>query len=494
LGDIVMSIQARLQQGLIEGFQDGGIYKFFGVPFAEPPIGDLRWRPPVHPSLWDGVRQAKQFGPACLQTSGAVSDMRVHRQSEDCLYLNVWTNTLNSAAEQPMMVWIHGGGNLGGAGSEEAYDGSHLAEKGVTLVTFNYRLGAFGFLAHPDVGANFGILDCVAVLSWIRNNISELGGDPNNVTIFGESAGAANIRTLLSTPSANGLFHRAIMESAGYERSIFAKPKSLAGAQANAESLFERLGSRDIETLRRVPAEVLQVASYEFSGVAQTPGSVHIPGDLAWMPIADGVTLIDNAYPGWAEQVPVLLGCTANEAQYFLKPSVVYPRIVLENLSQALAGSKSDKVLALFDEENLPTYEALDMIITTVLFTEPEMETLRIFSELGRRVYCYYFNRVSPGFRKTNELAKHTSEIRYIFGNLADDGTYDDVDRQVSNQMQEAWIAFARNGVPESQKGVLWPPYSSDAPYVAWIEDYITFRPFPVNRLMPIINSCRTSQ
>jgi para-nitrobenzyl esterase len=220
------------------------------------------------------VRAAKQFSPACVQTVGAVFDLRVANQSEDCLYLNVWTSTLDSLALQPVMVWIHGGGNLGGAGSEDAYDGSRLAAKEVTVVTFNYRLGAFGFLAHDQVGANFGVLDYVAALNWVRKNIAGFGGNPDNVTVFGESAGGVAVRTLLSCPPAQGLFHRAIMQSAGFERPAFASSWSYARAQTAAEALFNRLGSHDLKELRNAPTAAIKMASHELSGIFPKPGQV----------------------------------------------------------------------------------------------------------------------------------------------------------------------------------------------------------------------------
>jgi len=172
--------RVRIEQGIVEGSEMRGVHAFLGMPYAAAPIGDRRWQPPQPPDAWEGVRDATHFGPACLQKGGASFDLRVQEQSEDCLFLNVWTSTLDSQAQHPVMVWIHGGGNLGGAGSEDAFDGAHLARHGVTVVTFNYRLGAFGFLAHPSIGANFAVLDQVAALSWVASNIAAFGGDPHN--------------------------------------------------------------------------------------------------------------------------------------------------------------------------------------------------------------------------------------------------------------------------------------------------------------------------
>jgi para-nitrobenzyl esterase len=206
-----MDSLATVQQGRLAGANLGGVHTFLGVPYAKPPVGPMRWRAPEPAERWDGVRPVNLFGPIAIQTAGACFALRETRQSEDCLSLNVWCTSLDCEARRPVMLWIHGGGYLGGAGSEDAYDGASLARLGVTVVTFNYRLGAFGFLAHPDAGANFAVLDVLMVLEWIAQNIGAFGGDPENVTIFGQSAGAGAVRTLLSTRRARGLFHRAIM-------------------------------------------------------------------------------------------------------------------------------------------------------------------------------------------------------------------------------------------------------------------------------------------
>src|SRR6202008_375899 len=181
--------------GLLEGVTESDIHKFRGVPYAEPPVGRLRWRPPAPAATWTGVRTATEFGPICPQTAGAVFTTRAARESENCLYLNVWTRSLDTRARQPVMVWIHGGGYLGGGGCEDGTDGSQLAARGATVVSFNYRLGAFGYLASPELGSNFGVQGQIAALRWVRDNIEQFGGDPACVTIFAQSACAHSVRT-----------------------------------------------------------------------------------------------------------------------------------------------------------------------------------------------------------------------------------------------------------------------------------------------------------
>ncbi len=486
-----MKVSVVTCKGVVRGFAENGVSKFYGIPYAAPPIGPLRWRAPQPIEPWSDERDATRFGAACLQTVGSTFDMRTDEQSEDCLYLNVWTADCASETRRPVMLWIHGGGNLGGAGSEQAFDGSRLAAKGIVAITINYRLGAFGFLAHPDVGANFGVLDYVAALQWVRINIAAFGGDPANVTIFGESAGAVAVRTLLSCPPATGLFHRAIIESAGFEAPAFAPGWSYARAQAAAERLFDRLGSRDLDVLRAVPGIEVKLASHELSGIFPVPGQVHTPANLVWMPVVDGETLVADDFPSWGEDVPVLLGCLENEARYFIKPGGTYTRDILVNMARALCGPQADKAIADFDDEGLDPYPALDKLFTAVIWTEPALETVRRFARLGRRFYYYHFARLSPGAIATQDLVKHSAEIRYVFGNLTDDGAYDALDREVSDLLQDAWISFARDGTPESPAGQPWPAYQSDQPTCAWIEDDVSIRPFPVTRIMETLNRLR---
>jgi para-nitrobenzyl esterase len=346
------------------------------------------------------------------------------------------------------MVWIHGGGNLAGAGSEDAFDGTQLALCGVTVVTFNYRLGAFGFLAHPDVGSNFAVLDHVAALSWVSRNIEAFGGASDNVTIFGQSAGALSVRTLLSVGRARGLFHRAIIQSAGFEEAAFAPPRSYERAQKAAEKLFDQLGSHDLHTLRQIPTQEVLNVSIELSGIYPPPGQVHTPANLVWNPVPDGDVVSKDDFSGWPSDVPVLLGCVENEARYFIKPSGTYTRDTLEHMARAMTGPRSSDVIKLLGRADITSYEALDQLFTTAIWFEPAFATLKRFEQLGRRIYCYRFARVSPDGHRTNELAKHTAEIRYVFGNLAPVDHYDTVDAKISRAMKGAWIEFARTGEP----------------------------------------------
>lgn len=484
--------RAHIQQGLLEGFLEDNISKFLGIPYAAPPVNSLRWKASQPPSAWEGIREAKSFSPTSPQKFGASFNLRQLERSEDCLYLNIWTQSCNASVKQPVMLYIHGGGNLGGAGSEDAIDGTHLAEKGVTLVTFNYRLGAFGYLANPQIGCNFAVLDHIAALKWIQANITAFGGNSANVTLFGESAGATAVRTLLSCPEARGLFHRAILQSAGFEAPAAVASWSLERLHKATERLFERLGSSDLELLREVPTEAVLQASCELSGLPPPAGEIHTPANLTWMPIGDGKIVAQDDFPGWPEDVPILMGCVENEARYFLKPGGKYTPELLEKMIRVLCGSEADAVRTeMAEDSGLSLYEKLDKVFTTAIFSEPAWQTIRRFSALGRRCYSYHFNRCSPGAILRNEGAQHTSDVRYVFGTLADESQFDRLDLEVLNMMQDAWISFARDGVPVSAGGVVWPVYDASNAEAAYIEKGVEIRPYPITKLMSIINRLR---
>lgn len=467
-----MEPHARIEQGEVEGAKEGGVFRFLGLPFAEPPLGELRWRAPRPPAVWDGGRDATRFGSICPQVKGASFDTREHRQSEDCLYLNVWTPALGVEEKRPVMVWIHGGGYLGGSGSEDASDGTRLAAAhGVVVVTFNYRLGAFGFASHPGIDANIAILDQVAALRWVAANIAALGGDPDNVTIFGQSAGAHSVRTLLSVAQARGLFHRAVLESGGFEEAAFVKGPGFDHAAATTRELFAQLGSDDVPALRQVPAEKIAALSFKL-GISPPPGQVHTPASLVWMPTVDGEVVSVDGFPGWAEAVPLLLCYVDNEARYFVKPEGQYPPPLLQKMAGALAGDRAAEVGAILDKRhNGDTYAALDELMTTAVWREPALASLERFTALGRRVHHCQFGRVSPARRMTGELATHTAEIRYIFGNLALTEEYDDTDAQISDIMSTAWTAFARTGIPTLPGGTRWPHHATADPRLTRVTD-----------------------
>lgn len=455
-----MAPTVRTKQGITEGFSEGGIFKFLGVPYAEPPVGERRWRPPLSVAERAGVRKAQDFGPICPQTAGAVFKTRAKSQSEDCLYLNVWTRSLDTQARQPVMVWIHGGGYLGGAGCEDGTDGSHLAALGVTVVSFNYRLGAFGYLAHPELGSNFGLQDQIAALQWVRGNIEHFGGDPECVTIFGQSAGGHAVRMLLSSPAASGLFHRAILQSGGSERPAFDTSPANEKTYEASEELIAHVGGGEPEEMRRLPTEVIKEASHLLSGVIPKPRRVHTPANLRWMPVNDGAILPMDSDSRPLGNVPLLLGFTRNEARYFIRPGMLpYNRLILAAMTKVLAGVQARAVRSQLAAQEAPIYDQLDQVYTDAIWAEPMLTTAKRLLTSGHRFYCYRFDRVSPGAAESNFLAQHTAELRYLFGALTADG-YDETDRRISSWMQAQWVAFARDGAPDD--GAVWRPFGED--------------------------------
>jgi para-nitrobenzyl esterase len=312
----------RIEQGTLAGTELDGVHAFLGIPYAAPPVGDLRWAPPARATGWDGVRDAGAFGNSAIQSVHTGFDPG-SPESEDCLNLNVWTTDSGPDARLPVMVWIHGGGFLNGSAAMPLWSGQHLARRDVVVVSLNYRLGAFGFLAHPRLGGNFGSQDWVAALTWVRENIAAFGGDSGNVTVFGQSAGGAASRALLCTPAARGLFQRAIIQSAGYENyAVVASPSHERSAKAT-ENVFARLGSSDIDELRQMSAETIRAASFAEAGVVPPVGQVHTPASLVWYPVADGQVMTED-FTGWADDVPVMFGTTQHEARLFHQPTGLY--------------------------------------------------------------------------------------------------------------------------------------------------------------------------
>jgi para-nitrobenzyl esterase len=300
------------------------------------------------------------------------------------------------------------------------------------------------------------------------------------------------VRTLLSAPAARDLFHRAILQSAGFEAPAFAPPWSYARAQTAAEKLFDALGSTDLSVLRAVATEEVARLSHELCGVIPVPGKVTTPANLVWMPVPDGQVVHADVYPGWPEAVPLMMGCTENEARYFIKPGVAYPPQALVGMASVLCGPKRDDVLALLASQGGTTYESMDRLFTAAIWFEPARATALKFAELGRDVYCYHFKRCAPGAIASQDLAKHTAEIRYVFGNLTSEGYYDEVDEALSAEMQDAWIAFARDGVPCCKDGSAWPVYRDDNRLCAMIDTAIRTHPFEPSDLVRALGSIRT--
>jgi para-nitrobenzyl esterase len=450
---LVAANEVRVESGALQGIPGNNpqitVYK--GIPYAAAPVGDLRWRAPKGAPKWDGVRKADQFSATCMQTNYPENSPYRHADepvSEDCLYLNVWTGAKSARERRPVMVWIHGGALTRGSGSLPTYDGEALAKKGVVLVTINYRLGIFGFFAHPELtkesdrnsSGEYGILDQIQALEWVHNNITAFGGDPKRVTIFGESAGSWSVNTLVATPLTKGLFQRAIGESGA----MFAPLPKLADAEKVGERIAKQQNAATMADLRAKPAADL----------------MKVNGELA-RPNVDGWLLPDQVYAifaaGKQNDIPTLIGSNADEGTAFTPPSVKADGF--KTLAKTRFGDQADAFLKIYpasSDEQAHASQAASMRDQTFGW---EMRTwARMQSKTGKsKVYVYYFSRVPPGPFGAKLGAYHASEIAYAFGNMK---SSQDADQKLADTMSSYWANFATTGDPNGKNLPKWPIYN----------------------------------
>ncbi|MCS6946454.1 MAG: glycosyl hydrolase, partial [Steroidobacteraceae bacterium] len=453
----------RTESGLLSGSARDGVLAFLGIPYAAPPVGEHRWRAPRPPPQWSGVRSAQRFGASCMQPYPpprfgpyTAEFIEIPPVAEDCLFLNVWTQS--TRGRRPVLVWIHGGAFLGGSGAVPIYDGANLAAQGAVVVTINYRVGPFGFLAHPELSAehpqkisgNYGLLDQIAALRWVRRNIRAFGGDPRNVTIAGQSAGAASVHYLMLAPSARGLFHRAIAQSGS---GMGIGTATLAEAEAVGRTLAEQLGAPNVAALRALPAERIQAAvKMPFEPSTSGAGTV-VP---RFRPLRDGVILPADPDDLVAPQrlpVPLLTGYTADE-QHDTPASVeTFVRWVRERY-----GAGAERLLELYphrtdgDAAESARVLARDRYMTSLL-----MWSRGRLQRGGAPVYLYRFDHPIPVREPPSLGAFHTAEVPYVFGALDTSlRPYSDLDRQLSAQMQRYWLNFMRSGDPNGPGMPRW--------------------------------------
>ena len=456
----------RVEQGLLSGAagRAPGVHVYLGIPFAAPPVGNLRWQPPQPPAPWKGVREATAFGHACWQAPYPVNSIyqaKLPPLSEDCLYLNVWTPAKSSEDRLPVMVWIHGGGFTRGSAATEAYDGENLARKCVVVVTINYRLGVFGFFAHPALtresahhaSSNYALLDQIAALQWVKKNMAAFGGDPGCVTIFGESAGSWAVNSLMASPLAKGLFHRAIGESGG----SFAPMKTLAAAEKSGEQLAAALGARknkDQETLKTLRA----MSPEELLKAADAP---------VVRPIVDGWVLPQDVATIFAQgkqnDVPLIAGSNSDEGTTLapegaLIRSAMFTAGVRQRYGD-LAGDFLKIYPAATDEESVASFFAAyrDQIFGWEMRTWTSMAT-----RTGHHpAYLYYFTRRPPAPQSHRLGAFHASEIAYVFGNFVWPFPWQQADHKLSEIISSYWVNFARTGDPNGEGLPQWPVYNT---------------------------------
>ena len=451
---------ARVEQGVLAGAADGGIESYKGVPFASPPVGPLRWRRPQPPEAWRGERPAADYGAICIQPP-ANGDPGVGPlpMSEDCLTLNVWTPADRGAEPLPVMVWTHGGGYNNGSGTAGLYDGTNLAKRGVVVVTINYRLGRLGFFDHPALGAerapgepaaNYGLMDQIAALEWVRDNAAAFGGDPGNVTIFGESAGGAAVTQLMVAPAARGLFHRAVVQSG-------------MGRQRSAELALDRPGRPSAQSLGRAWA---RGAGLPAEATADDLRAVPAERLLNPMPafysdnlIVDGLVLTEDVAEAFAagRQAPVPLILGANSAEFWwIRPSDAgaYGRT-----DDAMTEAEHDALLAAYGGA-----EGYDQhVVSDLIFNEPERYLARLHAAAGHPTYLYRFDVVPDSNPEPSGGATHASERPYVFDNLHTVGRpMGERDARAATAMADYWTTFAAKGNPNGPGRPAWPEFGAE--------------------------------
>jgi len=455
----------RLKAGPVEGTTENGLGVYKGIPFAAPPVGALRWRPPQPVKPWTQVRAATKFADACPQDRNMLAFMGMGGLgvSEDCLYLNVWTPAHTPGEKLPVMVWIYGGGFSSGATGAPLYDGSVLARHGVIVVTIAYRVGAFGFMAHPQLSAespvhssgNYGLEDQIAALKWVKANIAAFGGDPERVTLFGESAGAISVSMLAASPETKGLFQRAISESGGSFAPLRTGSEGgenvppLAVAEAQGAAFLKRLGATSLTEARKLPVDAILQASG--------------PMGTFW-PNADGHIIIGDQYrlyqQGRYNDIPVLIGTNDDEGALFVQQATA------AGFKAGLSayGDHAGKILAAYPaNDDAQALQSARDLFRDSAFAWHTWAWADLQSQTGKSpVYAYYFTHKAPDMAAMLHArgAPHASEIAYVFGHEGQGWTADD--RKVSNLMIGYWTNFAKTGNPNGDGLPAWPAYRGD--------------------------------
>ena len=458
--------EVETSYGRVRGQEDNGVHVFKGIPFAAPPLGDLRWRAPRPPTAWPGVRDALAFGPCAIQSTipgdvGELIGIATHETSEDCLYLNVWTPGLDGE-KRPVMVWIHGGGNTVGAGSQPRINGEHLARiGGVVAVTINYRLGALGFLHAPQIGAtgNEALLDQVAALRWVRGETEAFGGDPQNVTVFGQSAGGFDIAQLMAMSAAQGCFDKAVLMSGSLTRQVTGE-----SAAKTAAALADHFGG--FGRLRDVPANEIHAMQTK------------IPG-ARWAPTLDGDVIQGDAAKNLAagsftRGMPVMIGHTRDESTLFTvfnRDLAAMNRDRLVELARGTFGEAAPDAVDCYETDRRAAglrTSPIDIwaaMSTDRMFRIPAIRTAACHLEHTSGLWMYRFDHATPADERLQSC--HSLDIPFVWGTygLPDMqrfcGAGPEIER-LSNRVMASYLAFAHTGNPANDHMPAWPAYTTD--------------------------------
>ena len=470
--DEKMPAVIQLDSGPISGKVENGVRIFLGIPYAAPPVGELRWKPPQEIASWTQERNFADFSLSCPQPK----QQDTGKFSEDCLYLNVWTTAKKPDEKLPVMVWIHGGAFNFGSASQPEYNGKNLAKKGVVVVTINYRLGPLGFLVHPllskesahNASGNYGLLDQIAALKWVKKNIVAFGGNPDRVTIFGQSAGSRSVSLLMISPLSAGLFHRAIAESGGpiigseYLNPVF------NGNMVNVSRMGRKLASKlGCDKAEDVLAAMRAKSAQEIVAAADCNTSVFEEG-LFFAPVFDGWVLPKNpltAYSGGRQHdVPIIVGSTLNEGTLYLADE---KDLSVEKYKSFLKARFADNFGKAF--EMFPAYKAedvaraIDHFLTVAANAQPARLVAQSMERKKSKAYLYQFTRLPDTAMARKLKVHHGVELAYVFGNMTKSEGYNDTDMGLSNKMMDYWVNFAKTGNPNGKGLADWPAYKSKA-------------------------------
>lgn len=459
--------------GKLQGAIEGSMRVFKGIPYAAAPVGDLRWKPPMPAPAWDGLKDATRSGNACIQPPAGEPNVYsnvIAPSSEDCLNLNIWTPA--NAKKAPVFVWIHGGSLRSGSGKSSYYDGSALTRRGVAVVSINYRLGPLGYLAHPELSAespdgisgNYGLLDQIAALHWVRDNIAAFGGDPGNVTIVGESAGALSVMYLLASPRARGLFHKAILQSAYMISTpeLRASPHGEFAQEAVGTHLAGKLGVTGVAQLRAMNAQNVSDAIFALG---------YIPTG-----VVDGKVLtrqlVETFERGEQALVPLLIGFNSGEIRSlaFLAPPVPASTSDYEATIRTLYGDLAERYLRLYPATHMQ--ESIWANTRDALYGWTSERVAHNHTAAGQPTYLYYFDHGYPAADAAGLRAFHASEIPYVFGTFG--GTPPNwpkipdtaEERRLSDAMADYWTSFARTGRPIASDAPAWPAFDDNEAYM----------------------------